>query len=689
MSVDGPTGVALADVSPRLGLLYTGLSGCVRTIVAHADADDPVQFPDTLDTIQLPASAQGLDWYRAAIAHRALHDTLGSFEFRFEQAPALLPSSLRGVAAPVADGAGDFERVFALFGHRTLAEQIFTVLEDIRVEARTTRFRGLQPALRAARAAARDRFPLRAGATPRQALADALARLSLDDPAVAVPAVIAAEAAQVAFVCRLLRDPRSTVADTVEATVRVYGLVTRLPAIGPAEPAASWVRVPAATDIEPPDSRRWPDHAVVGLEGGNVLDVVVPPVDYRDVLWPRFLPHTPPIQHREAEIIRFLPPGAGHAAGESWHVDHHDGDHHDHHHHDEPEGLHPVAHEHNEPVFDDAPEAHGTLSPDGPGTFVYDEWDGFRRAYRRAWCRVRERRIAPGENADGYHAALDRHTDVLPALHALLAALRPERHQLVGRQAEGDEIDLDAATEALIDLRVTGSASDDVYLARMPVERDVALAALVDLSSSTAERVAATGDGSDDFRDRPRVLDLEMDSVALLAHLLDRVRDSFAVYGFSGRGRGAVTVDVFKEFHEQLTPGVLSRFARAVPVSGTRMGAAIRHATHKLREQSAQTRLLVVISDGRPYDRDYGQEYGEAAVTDYANRDVRAAVDEARAAGIRVFLLTVDKEGLDYLRETCGDGNYEVLDDVRQLPSRLLSLYGELVDSGTELAWRR
>jgi hypothetical protein len=679
--------VALADVMRRLSLLYSGLSGQARTILPYANQDDPAQYPDSQDTIRLPAAVgffadaeANTDWYRVAIAHRALHDTLGSYDYVFAADPAEFGQPRRRLDPPVADGAGDFERFFSLFRLRAFAEQLFTVLEDVRVEARAgCLLPGYTAAFRAARARERSDFWRQAG-TPRQLFGDLLVTMSLEPEwtDVKAPRAIAGATAGLRSAVDTLRRPGATVQDTAEATIRVYATAVALPAL--ALDPAGLVLVPvAAGELPAPEPARWPDYGAVKLEGDAALEITLRPVSYRDVMWPRFQAHSPAMPHHEPQIIRFLPglPAApGHDHGPPGH-DHE----HDHHHgeersYQEEHGLHPVAHEHNEPFFDQPAPAEGALRPDGPGTAVYDEWDSARGLYRLSWCRVRERRVPARGGTDVFHRAVHRHKDVLPGLRAMVESLRPERYAPVGRQSEGSDIDLDAAIEAIIDLRTTGKASDGVYTARVPVERDVAVALLVDLSSSTAERLPPAAGETALFRDRPKVIDVEMDSVALLASVLDAVHDSFAVYGFSGRGRGDVRFEVFKEFEERLSAGVLSRFAAAVPIAGTRMGAAIRHATVKLRSQHEQTRLLIVLSDGRPYDHDYGQEYGDEA--GYASRDVRAAIREAAGHGVRTFLLTVDKEGLDYLREVCGDGAYEVLDDVRRLPDRLLSLYREL-----------
>ena len=51
------------------------------------------------------------------------------------------------------------------------------------------------------------------------------------------------------------------------------------------------------------------------------------------------------------------------------------------------------------------------------------------------------------------------------------------------------------------------------------------------------------------------------------------------------------------------------------------------------------------------------------------------ALIEAKRSGITPFLITVDKEGHDYMKEMCSDVGYEVVDDIEQLPRRLTSLY--------------
>ena len=105
------------------------------------------------------------------------------------------------------------------------------------------------------------------------------------------------------------------------------------------------------------------------------------------------------------------------------------------------------------------------------------------------------------------------------------------------------------------------------------------------------------------------------------------------------------------------------------------MGPAIRHAITKLDKQDSRTKLLFLISDGRPQDRGYSREGVEK---EYAVHDTKMALTEARRKNITPFCLTVDKSGHDYLATMCQDMGYEVLDDISALPARLPTLYRKL-----------
>ena len=174
------------------------------------------------------------------------------------------------------------------------------------------------------------------------------------------------------------------------------------------------------------------------------------------------------------------------------------------------------------------------------------------------------------------------------------------------------------------------------------------------------------------------ILDLEKEAAALLMASLEKLGDTYGIYFFSGSGREDIKFHVLKDFDERLSDHVAARLDNIKPLHTTRMGSAIRHTVRKLRGQESRTKLLVLISDGRPFDLDYGQQYGEGAEVEYAINDTRQALNEARQAGITPFVLTIDPQGNDYLRSMCDGIDYEVLDDINQLPARLLTLYRTL-----------
>jgi nitric oxide reductase activation protein len=245
--------------------------------------------------------------------------------------------------------------------------------------------------------------------------------------------------------------------------------------------------------------------------------------------------------------------------------------------------------------------------------------------------------------------------------------------------ADGSEHDLDAAIEAVTDLRAGISPSEKIFWRQRKNERDVAVAFLLDMSGSTGEAIATPVDsltnGGRAQRSQRRIIDVEKEAIVLMTDALETIGDRYAVYGFSGHGRDNVEFYVMKDFDEEFSADVAKRLGRAGPLHATRMGPAIRHTASKLRLQQTRARFLFLISDGRPQDRGYSQESSEKS---YAVEDTRVALVEARREGITPFCLTVDKEGNDYLRAMMDDFNYEVLADITLLPRRLPQLYRRL-----------
>ncbi|MDH3445537.1 MAG: VWA domain-containing protein, partial [Deltaproteobacteria bacterium] len=323
-------------------------------------------------------------------------------------------------------------------------------------------------------------------------------------------------------------------------------------------------------------------------------------------------------------------------------------------------------------------EEAGPLSATQPNTFVYDEWDVLAGQYRSQWCRVYEKIMGLGD-LTFYRDTLRRYAGLLQQIRREFEQMAPEVYRKEKRLPDGSDHDLDAAIEALTDLRSGVSPSEKIFWRNHKNERDVAVAFLLDMSGSTGEAITTPVAPSQSVerseRSQRRIIDVEKEAIVLMADALDAIGDRYAVFGFSGHGRDNVEFYVMKEFDEEFSPDVAKRLGRVGPLHATRMGPAIRHAASKLRLQQLRSRFLFLISDGRPQDRGYSQESAEKA---YAVQDTRMALIEARREGITPFCLTVDKEGNDYLRTMMDDFSYEVLPDVTLLPYRLPQLYKRL-----------
>ena len=309
--------------------------------------------------------------------------------------------------------------------------------------------------------------------------------------------------------------------------------------------------------------------------------------------------------------------------------------------------------------------------------YVYDEWDFLIEDYRARWCELFETRLE-GDRGGFFEQTLARYEQVIPRIKREFQQLRPRMSRLVKGLEDGEVIDLDAAVGARVDVRTGVAPATRLYAARQPLERDVAALFLLDLSASTDECIdedalGLSGErpGGGNGRDM-RVIDVLKEAVVVLSAALEDIGDAYAIYGFSSAGRHNVEVYPVKAFAEKLSDEVKGRIGSLAPKRSTRMGAAVRHATRKLRDVASRAKLLVLLSDGYPEDADYGRD-GNAPT--YGLRDTMMALREAEHEHVLSFCLTVDKGGHDYLREMCAPSRYMVLEDIPSLPLELPKIY--------------
>jgi nitric oxide reductase NorD protein len=293
------------------------------------------------------------------------------------------------------------------------------------------------------------------------------------------------------------------------------------------------------------------------------------------------------------------------------------------------------------------------------GTHLYPEWDQRRGAYLADHARVL---AAPAEPADEPPAfAIDRQAQRrIRTVRRQFEALRPAR-LVVPRQIDGDEIDLDAAVRARVDLAARGEGSDRLWLAARPAQRSLAVSILLDASRSTE---SACGEGA--------VIDVEKEALTALAWGLDACGDETAIRSFSSLRRTRVYVNQVKGFDEPMGPVVAARIAGLRPGFYTRLGAAVRHVSAELARRPRQRRLLLVVSDGKPNDLDHYE--GRHGI-----EDSRMAVREARRMGNAVHGVIVARRGETWFPRIFGRGGFSVVTHPERLTAALPDIYRHLV----------
>ncbi len=306
---------------------------------------------------------------------------------------------------------------------------------------------------------------------------------------------------------------------------------------------------------------------------------------------------------------------------------------------------------------------------EGEVAFNYDEWDRELIDHRMGWCRVIEKRVQKGSR-DFVEQTKSRHRGVISSIRHQFQLLKPEELTRVSNELDGEEFDLNAVIDHVIDRRADGHQSERLYIKRLRRRRDVAVSFLLDQSSSTA-RTIGRHPLQPYTRPGRRIIEIEKEGLVLMSEALEAVGDIYSINGFTSEGRRNVKFYVVKDFDEQYTDEVKQRIGGITYQNNTRLGAAIRHATARLSKQTSRTRLLIVLSDGRPYDHDYGDAR-------YAREDTREALRQAKLRGITPFCITIDRESEAELRDLYGEIGYTIIDDVLSLPERLPGIYRRL-----------
>ena len=697
-----------------------------------------VFVPDTVDRYQ--TKDENFSWFKVVSTHQVAHLEFGSFYFEFDRPSALFEDRRFEVESQRVQALGtngaqddsdlegeglerawitDMQRYFNLFEDRKLALDVFTVVEDGRLDFRVKyEYPGIKSAYARVQMDSSEGRPDITEMPAREALVEFLVRVSLQQyREIPAPHDYVEQARQITSIARQVLNAEAAVEDTAEAALRIYAVIASIP--NEEVPPDEWDDVNVDEEqeeeyLDPEDLQQLFQQMAAGMEmelrpeGEQDYDSSEE-VDYRGDFKPELV--------QLLTQLRMQQDGAGDASGEpitqeqleellqnSAELDLQavEGDLQD------TQGMfadnllkEAGMQLPDNPDFSNGPFVHvdengDSLEANEPQTFVYDEWDFRAGDYKPRWCVVRQKMMSEGD-PNFFGGTLHSYGGLVTRIRRQFEMMVPEMFRKVRKLEDGEEIDIDDLIEAIVDMKTGASPSDKFYWRRNKVQREVAAAFLIDTSASTAEaidegkRTADDWDAPDDpveymvwlrtrrgeaaRRSYKRIIDVEKEAIVLIVNALEAIGDIYGIYGFSGYGRENVEYYTIKDLDEAFSDRVKRRIDRVAPLHATRMGPAIRHTTAKLEKADARTKILFLVSDGRPQDRGYSREGVEK---EYAVHDTRMALEEARRKDINAFCLTVDKNGHDYLKTMCADMGYEVLDNIYDLPERLLFLYRRL-----------
>lgn len=288
----------------------------------------------------------------------------------------------------------------------------------------------------------------------------------------------------------------------------------------------------------------------------------------------------------------------------------------------------------------------------GVGGALHPEWDVFAGRYKENWCRVVD---FPLTAAADVSAARVPHDDVLRRRLSRIG-LGPK---ILRGRADGDELDIEALIDLFVDLRSGFSPPEHVYLEQRKLARNLGVLILVDASGSATE----TDSGGLAVHEHQRR------AAATMAAVLEELGDRVAVYGFRSQGRHAVHLPAIKPFGQRFGAVGRARLNQLEPSGYTRLGAAIRGGGEILKAQAGTpNRLLLVLSDGFPYDDGYEGRYAEA--------DAHKALEELRMDGVACLCLSIGGASeTEALERVFGSASHASAGTLAELSPRMDELF--------------
>lgn len=585
-----------------------------KALAAHASGQ--VEFGTrSAGTVEVRAALKEIDRFFEEKEKKALGDELKDKEFIQYSNVEHLGMRLRPQLQPIQIETADYKTVLGRFPNATLATRIFTTLENGRIDFRLrSTYRGIRRDLDFVKARLIERRPPVNDLTVEQAVYEMLFQITLcggviDEAARFAYAGVVTEFESI--VRDYLRHDTASVADTLMATFMVYELLEGRRNDQQSENQSD-------EDQKETENDEQDNNESKGEEQQQT-----------------------PQQQRRPELFN------------QW----------------------SQANEETTPTDSDLlnelmnAETSEQDLQEGDVVFFYDEWDRELGDHRAKWCRVIQRENRKGQR-DFVEQVRVRYSGVISSIRHQFQMLKPESLRKIKGELDGEDYDLQAVIEHHVDRKTTGRASERLYIRRIRRERDVAVSFLLDMSSSTA-RTITRHPNQPYTKPGQKIIDIEKQGLVLMGEALEAVGDAYSISGFTSEGRRNVKYFTIKRFGEKYSPDVERRIGGITYHNNTRLGAAIRHAVAELEKQDARTKLLIILSDGRPYDHDYGDSR-------YAREDTKMALRHSKISGITPFCITIDRESEAELKDLYGEVGYTIIDDVMSLPERLPGIYRRL-----------
>ena len=295
-----------------------------------------------------------------------------------------------------------------------------------------------------------------------------------------------------------------------------------------------------------------------------------------------------------------------------------------------------------------------------PITLSFPEWDYKKNAYKKDFCKLYPERLT-SKSMGFYEETIKNHKVELVVLKKILSNIN-NRLQQKRKQYEGAELDLDAVTDFYTDIIAKTTPSENFYIDKRKISKELSILILIDLSLS-----------SDGYVQGKRILDLEKEIAVLFGEILHHENVDFSIAGFYSNTRNHTTFQTIKDFDADWQIGK-QVIGSAEAIGYTRIGTAIRHATSLLSDRKNPHKWLMILSDGKPNDFDrYEGKYGV--------EDVKQALKELYALNINAYAYAIETSARHYLPHMFGANHFQIISSPSDVVAAFTKLFLKIKQS--------